>query len=56
MYQVLLKMTDGKASYLTHRDRTEWTLATAKKHKQFVAAQIAAGKWTHVRYATIVTA
>jgi hypothetical protein len=56
MYNVLLKMTDGTVSLLTNRDRTEWTLATAKKHKQFVAAQVAAGKWTHVQYATITTA
>ena len=56
MYNVLLKMTDGTVSLLAHRDRIEWTLATAKKHKQFVASQVAAGKWPHVKYATIATA
>lgn len=56
MYNVLLKMTNGQTSLLSHRDRMEWTLATAKKHKAFVAAQVAAGKWPHVQYATITTA
>lgn len=56
MYQVLLKLNDGRVSYLMHRDRTAWALRTAKKHIKDVTRKQLENPAYGVKYATLVKA
>jgi hypothetical protein len=56
MYQVLLKLNDGRVSYLEHRNRREWTLRTARKHIKDVMLKRAYDSSYPVKYATLVKA
>jgi hypothetical protein len=55
-YNVAIKHTDGKLSYLSHRDRMEWTLRTARKHAKDCTAKIVSGQWPNVKYVAVVLA
>lgn len=55
-YQVLIKHTDNKVSYLSHRDRMAWTLRTARKHVKDCTAKIVSGQWSNVKYVAVVAA
>lgn len=54
MYQVLLKLNDGRVSYLMHRDRTSWTLRTARKHIKDVIRKQLENENYGVKYATLI--
>lgn len=54
MYQVLLKLKDGRVSYLEHRNRRAWTLTTARKHIKDVIARAISDPSYSVQYATLV--
>lgn len=52
---VYIKRKDGKGGYLSHRDRTAWTLRTARKHLADVVREKATmNKWQDVEYFAIV--
>lgn len=55
-YQVAVKHNDGKVSYLSHRDRMEWTLRTACKHAKDCTAKIVLGQWPTVKYVAVIAA
>ena len=56
-YRVAVKHVDGSLSYLMVRDRTAWTLRTARKHAKDCTAKIlSGGSWAHAKYVTIVNA
>jgi hypothetical protein len=55
-YQVAIKHNDGKLSYLSHRDRTQWTLRTARKHAKECTAKILAGQLANAKYVAVVAA
>ena len=55
-YQVLIKHTDNKISYLSHRDRMAWTLRTARKHAKDCTAKILSGQWPTVKYVAVIAA
>ena len=55
-YNVAVKHADGKVSYLSHRDRMEWTLRTARKHAKDCTAKIVSGQWPDVRFVAVVMA
>lgn len=53
-YNVAIKHTDGRVSYLSHRDRTAWTLRTARKHAKDCTAKIVSGQWPTVKYVAVI--
>lgn len=55
-YQVYIKYIDGHGAYLSHRDRTQWTLRTARKHAKDCTAKIVSGQWPDVRFVAVVLA
>ena len=55
-YQVVIKHNDGRVSYLSHRDRSQWTLRTARKHAKDCTAKIVSGQWTHAKYIAVILA
>ena len=46
-YSVALMYADGSITYLTVRDKTEWTKRTARKHRDDMLAVIDKGGFTN---------
>lgn len=54
MYEILIKMNSGHVARLSHRDRTAWTLRTARKHLRGVVRSMVRGErpdYVHVSLA-----
>ena len=56
MYEVLIKMSDGSVSRLSHRDRTSWAIRTARKHLRDVVAQMVRGERPDYVHASLALA
>lgn len=57
-YSIYIKHIDGHGAYLSHRDRTAWTLRTARKHLTDVTREklSQSDKWVNVEYFALVAA
>ncbi len=55
-YSVVIKHKDGKLSYMSYRDRTEWALRTARKHARDCTIKLVSGQWDNVQYVAVVAA
>ena len=53
-YKIYIKYENDTGGYLTHRNRTEWKLRTARKHLRDVIRGIQSGKYVGARYAALV--
>ena len=55
-YCIAIKYESGKLGYLSHRDRTEWTLRTARKHLRDITREKVqdSPKWADVRHFALI--
>jgi len=52
-FEILIKHVDGRVMRLSHRDRTEWKIRTAKKHLRDVVKMMLEGKRPEYKHAMI---
>jgi len=52
-FEILIKHVNGSVMRLSHRDRTEWKIRTAKKHLRDVVKKMLEGKRPEYKHAMI---